>query len=197
MMCLLASILLCAGPELTVTSHIHKKRWNKDELFKLQPRLSSAQLNGRDDFPIVSIVNGMTFVLVELDSLEELQHVSVAGSSIVIPGLDAGWDKTFIGSYFFVRTGTGSEGVTTLRARMIEGPLEDPATGSAASALAAYLSLLASSSTGMLKYEIVQGVEMGRRSEIAIEVEMAGSDSISRLFLEGGAVRVMEGRVAI
>jgi predicted PhzF superfamily epimerase YddE/YHI9 len=48
-----------------------------------------------------------------------------------------------------------------------------------------------------LKFEIVQGVEMGRRSEIFIEVEMTEERAVSQLFLEGGAVQVMEGRLTI
>jgi PhzF family phenazine biosynthesis protein len=136
-------------------------------------------------------------VLVELDNLEALRMVALAGSSVTIPGLDDGWDKTFIGTYFFVRTGRSPEGVTSLQTRMIEGPLEDPATGSAASALTAYFSLKEGVSNGVRKYEIVQGVEMGRRSEIAIDVEMESEDRISKVFLEGEAVRVMEGRLTI
>ena len=80
---------------------------------------------------------------------------------------------------------------------MIEGPLEDPATGSAASDLAAYLAVTEGADNKTLAYEIVQGVEMGRRSEIFIEVEMKEDRSISKLHLEGGAVAVMEGRLAI
>jgi predicted PhzF superfamily epimerase YddE/YHI9 len=188
----------------------------------------------KDDFSIVSIVKGMTFVLVELDNLEALDLATLAGKSLQLRGLDEGWDTGFVGTYFYVYTGqsekgastvhtrmiegtressaTGSaatdlaaylsltskskRGATTLRARMIEGPMEDPATGSAASDLAAYLSLKKGSSNEMLSYEIVQGVEMGRRSEIFIDVEM-GKDDISKVFLEGGAVRVMEGRLTV
>lgn len=139
----------------------------------------------------------MTFVLVELDDLEALKLVTLAGSSVTIAGLDDGWDKTFIGTYFFVRTGMSPEGVTLLQTRMIEGPLEDPATGSAASALTAYLSLKERVSNGSRKYEIVQGVEMGRQSEIAIEVEMESEDSIAKVFLEGTTVQVMEGRLTM
>jgi predicted PhzF superfamily epimerase YddE/YHI9 len=80
---------------------------------------------------------------------------------------------------------------------MIEGPLEDPATGSAASDLAAYLSLKEGKPGALLRYEIVQGVEMGRRSEIFIDVKLDGKGAISELFLEGGAVRVMDGRLTI
>lgn len=150
----------------------------------------------QDDFAIVSIVKGMTFVLVELETLEALEVVDLAGQSLKISGLDKDWDQTFIGTYFFVRLGTSS-GATKVRTRMIEGPLEDPATGSAASDLAAYLSLKEGKPGALLRYEIVQGVEMGRRSEIFIDVKLDGKGAISELFLEGGAVRVMDGRLTI
>jgi predicted PhzF superfamily epimerase YddE/YHI9 len=196
-----SSFSLLVHLKLTTASHIHTARWSKNELFKLQPQISEAYDQGRtsigEDFAIVSIVKGMTFVLVELANIEALELVTLAGQGLNVPGLDADWDKTFICTYFFVRTGTSPDGVTTLRTRMIEGPLEDPATGSAASGLAAYLSLKEGRSSATLRYRIVQGVEMGRRSEISIEVEMNGDNSISRISLEGGAVRVMEGRLTI
>lgn len=138
----------------------------------------------------------MTFVLVELESVEALGMATLAGRTLVVDGLDEEWNETFIGMYFFVRLGK-NEGVTRLRTRMIEGPLEDPATGSAASDLAAYLSLKDGGDSKALKYEIVQGVEMGRRSEILLEVEMDKDGSISKVHLEGGAVQVMEGRLTV
>ncbi|KAF2027920.1 Diaminopimelate epimerase-like protein [Setomelanomma holmii] len=163
----------------------------------VQPRLADAlhQKKSRvqDSFPIVSIVQGMTFVLVELDSLEALEQVDLAGQTLEISGLDEGWDQTFVGTYFFVRLGKSASGVIEIRTRMIEGPLEDPATGSAASDLAAYLSLKEGKPKETSRYEIVQGVEMGRRSEIFIDVEMDTGGDISKVFLEGGAVPVMEG----
>jgi len=139
----------------------------------------------------------MTFVLVELESEEVLSMVSLAGRALVIDGLNEDWCKTFIGTYFFVRMGTSEDGVVRLRTRMILGSLEDPATGSAASDLAAYLSLMEGGSRETLKYEIVQGVEMGRRSEILIEIDLTQDRAISELYLEGGAVEVMEGRLTI
>lgn len=180
--------------------HVHKKRWGRDELFKLQPGFAAAHERGEvkalDDYPIVSIVKGMTFVLVELESVEALAKVSLAGQSVEIDGLDQGWDETFIGTYFYVRTGKSESGATQFRTRMIEGPLEDPATGSAASDLVAYLSLKGKAGE-TLKYELVQGVEMGRRSEIFIDVVMAKDGGIGTVYLEGGAVQVMEGRVTV
>lgn len=179
--------------------HVHSKKWSRNELFKLQPGLATAHSNGeialQDDYPIVSIVKGMTFVLVELENLEALARVSLAGRSVEIDGLDQGWNQTFVGTYFYVRTGKSTAGATQLRTRMIEGPLEDPATGSAASDLAAHLSLQDGKPGESLKYELLQGVEMGRRSEILIEVIMADVGGIQTVYLEGGAVEVMEGRL--
>ncbi|KAJ4992226.1 phenazine biosynthesis-like protein [Stagonosporopsis vannaccii] len=181
--------------------HVHQKRWGRDELFKLQPGFAAAYERGEvkapEDFPIVSIVKGMTFVLVELESVEALAKVSLAGQSVEIQGLDQGWDKTFIGTYFFVRTGKSEGGATRLRTRMIEGPLEDPATGSAASDLVAYLSLEEGRAGETLKYELIQGVEMGRRSEIFIDVVIAKDGGIEAVYLEGRAVQVMEGRLTV
>ncbi|CAO2654158.1 Nn.00g108910.m01.CDS01 [Neocucurbitaria sp. VM-36] len=181
--------------------HIHEKRWTRDELFALQPQLAGAFQQGRiqakQDYAIVSIVKGMTFVLIELESLEALSLVSLASRALKLDGLDEGWSDTFIGTYFFVRTGEGKGGSTALRTRMIEGPLEDPATGSAASDLAAYLSITEGTTSETSKYEIVQGVEMGRRSEILIEIDMAEDKSVSKLYLHGGAVQVMEGQLRI
>lgn len=167
----------------------------------LQPQLAKAhqqsKIKAENDFPIVSIVKGMTFVLVELESEEALGMVSLASKSLSIDGLDEGWNETFIGIYFFVRKGKGSGGATTIRTRMIEGSLEDPATGSAASDLAAYLSLTEGKPNETLRYEIVQGVEMGRRSKILIDVVMAEDKTVSKVYLEGGAVEVMQGRLTV
>jgi hypothetical protein len=71
----------------------------------------------------VSIVKGMTFVLIELESLEALQCVGLSGMSLSSDkmGLDEGWSRTFVGIYFFVRCGAGANGETLLRTRMIEG----------------------------------------------------------------------------
>jgi PhzF family phenazine biosynthesis protein len=181
--------------------HVHEKRWGRDELFKLQPGLAEvyqqSDIRVNEDFPVVSIVKGMTFVLVELDSVETLAKISLASQSIVIDGLDQGWDDTFIGAYFYVRVGQSNEGTTKLQTRMIEGPLEDPATGSAASDLVAYLSLIEGKPNETLKYELIQGVEMGRRSEIFIDVVMAKDGGIETVYLEGSAVQVMEGRLSV
>ena len=180
--------------------HLHSEgAFSADMLEALQPSLRGAggAVLGID---VMSPVRGMNFVCVELESLEVLASVGCTGSRPAAK-LDGEWDVGFVGALFYVKTGEeeGKDGskVVRVRTRMIEGPLEDPATGSAASDLAAYLSQTAGEASKTFKYEIIQGVEMGRRSEIFIEVEMNEDKSVAQLFLEGSAVQVMEGRLTV
>jgi trans-2,3-dihydro-3-hydroxyanthranilate isomerase len=85
---------------------------------------------------------------------------------------------------------------THIRARMfapIAGTWEDPATGSANAALAALLLQL--SGTDADRYHIVQGVEMGRRSELFARATR-GSDGILGA-IGGRCVRVLSGTARI
>lgn len=85
---------------------------------------------------------------------------------------------------------------THIRARMfapIAGTWEDPATGSANAALAALL--LSLSGAAADRYHIVQGVEMGRRSEITARASR-GADGI-RGAVGGQCVPVLSGTARI
>lgn len=165
-------------------------------------------------YPVVSIVKGMTFILARCDGLEELAKptenlVGTAKTLRSNEALDEGWRTGLVLSYFFVDLGV-EDGVQRLRTRMF-GSREDPATGSAASALCAYLTLTsagdsaaATPATGVekgevrKKYHITQGVEMGRRSDIFVEVALQeGGREVKEVVLSGTAVKVMEGRVDI
>jgi PhzF family phenazine biosynthesis protein len=164
---------------------------------KLHLRLAESNINVKADFPIVSVVKGMTFVLVELESEEVLKLIGTTNSPLFVSGLDEDWNETFVGMYFFVRSKDRPDGTKVLRTRMIEGTLEDPATGSAASDLAGYLSIIEGKPEESLRYEIIQGVEMGRRSEISIEVVMKKDTGIADIYLEGSSVQVMKGSLTI
>ncbi|KAF2730108.1 Diaminopimelate epimerase-like protein [Polyplosphaeria fusca] len=181
--------------------HIHQRKWSQEELSSTQASLATAaqkgQISLREEYPIVSIVKGMAFVLIELESTDALGLVATTAKSTLIDGLDEGWNDTFVGTYFFTRLPDGPDGTKCVRTRMIEGALEDPATGSAASDLAAYLALVEGKPGKALRYAITQGVEMGRRSEIGIEVVLAKDGGISDLYLEGCAVPVMEGTLTV
>lgn len=172
-----------------------------EELGGLQPSLRGRGAGGVGRIDVVSPVRGMSFVCVELEGLEVLGLVGCGGLRAVAR-LDAGWDVGFVGMLFYVRTGGGEgedeeEGgrkVVRVRTRMIEGLLEDPATGSAACALGALLSLRAGERR--VFYEVIQGVEMGRRSDIGMAVTLNEAlDGVETLELSGSSVKVMEGKV--
>ena len=159
--------------------------------------------------PAVSIVKGMTFLLIELPSLEHLARVNTRNrlDFEAISGLllDEGpWGKSFVARYYYVPQ-QPNLGIWKGQTRMIELDFEDPATGSAACTLASYLifsgeSAGATESTTLHKFDIVQGVHIGRRSDIFVEIhtgaetDVAGAQ-IRDVFLGGTAVAVMNGTI--
>jgi trans-2,3-dihydro-3-hydroxyanthranilate isomerase len=83
-----------------------------------------------------------------------------------------------------------------IRTRMfspLSGTIEDPATGSAATPLAALLLSLSPAAVGT--YDIVQGVEMGRPSRLSCSARRA--DDGIRAKVGGGCVPVLEGTVEL
>lgn len=90
--------------------------------------------------------------------------------------------------YLYAHDGAG------IRARMfspLSGTIEDPATGSAATPLAALLLSLTKDSAR--RYDVVQGVEMGRPSRLLCSAQR-GADGI-RAKVGGGCVPVLAGTV--
>lgn len=186
---------------------IHASRMPLAEIWKLHPSLEQhldAAVNG-DGFPVVSVVKGMTAVHVQLPSLEALNAVTTATGGREIPAtssatggyLDPGWDVPgHVSVYFHVRDVWDDElQKKVIRSRMVAGILEDPATGSAASGLAAYLALTNVEKKGGA-YTIVQGVEMGQRSEIGVQVFVEETGiGIREIKLQGKAVKVSEGHI--
>lgn len=85
------------------------------------------------------------------------------------------------------------------RARMfapLDNVIEDPATGSASGALAAYLVSLEPESDGTYDIVIEQGVEMGRRSLISVRIVKAAGQ-IETVRISGDCVAVMQGVIAL
>jgi trans-2,3-dihydro-3-hydroxyanthranilate isomerase len=92
----------------------------------------------------------------------------------------------------------GRNGVD-FRARMFapgEGIPEDPATGSAAAALAGYLSSTSGPDDGTLLWVVEQGVEMGRPSRLHVECDRRAG-RISAVRVGGSSVLVAEGRLTL
>src|SRR2546425_38737 len=86
-----------------------------------------------------------------------------------------------------------------LRARMFGpavGVAEDPATGSAATALGGYLGVRDARAGGTLRYVVEQGFEMGRPSLLEIEVDK-NAGAIAEIRVGGSCVLVSEGTIEI
>jgi len=154
------------------------------------------------DAPVFSVVNGVSFVLVELPSLELLGQVQQSSTQLPIDKLlDDGWQNGFMGRYYYVRTGSAldqnAQPVVSLRTRMITHEFEDPATGAAACCLSSYLSAIGDKQTTPTRtYNITQGVEMGKESNIVVEVDVQDS-KIETVKLAGTAVQVMKGTLTV
>lgn len=171
----------------------------------LQPALDEKDyFNGRTGpEAVVSVVKGMTFYLLELTSEKALEGMRPFPTSLELPEGYLGEWEGFVGLYAFFEREDG-----VVRSRMFEGLLEDPATGSAASAFAGWLALrrLTKNSaegnrTKTLVIEVVQGVEMGRRSEISVSVsveeKLGGELQVVGVDLQGGAISVLNGFVEV
>ena len=184
-------------------THIHAARFPLQEMLRLHPTLAPFFPNKDTSFPLFSIVNGMSQTFIELPSLEALAAATPAtGGEYVSPEksdyLDEGWRSGLICVYFFVRdVDDDVMKQKVIRTRMMLGNLEDPATGSSASGLTAYLTLTEGQAGKEHRYHVVQGVEMGRRSDIGVNVTLDGDKKITQVELMGTAVQVSEGKISV
>ena len=139
----------------------------------------------------------MTYLLVDFplttEFLERLRSDQAAADFRT--KLDDGWSSGFVAPYYYVVLPDRGDGITRFRSRMIQQPFsKDAATGSAASALASYLSLQRGQAGKPYTYEIEQGVEMGRGSHIGVEVTLNDDGkSVKEVLLSGTAAKVMQG----
>ena len=169
-------------------------------VLKSQPYLARTEVI-TSDCPVISIVKGMTFVLISLPTtvphLEKLEAgpLGVDASSVK---LDDEWSPSFIGCYFYAIVSHHTDRVTRIRTRMLEASVgEDAATGSAACTLACYLALGDRTPGKVSQYVIEQGVEMGRASEIHVIVTLGSTGSVHSVTLAGRAVLVTQGTLSL
>lgn len=177
------------GLQVPIKFKVHAP-YKHPNLKGLQPKLKGNDyVNGIDGGEaLASIVKGMTFILLRLtseDALAALQSYPEPFHSS-----DLGDWAGFVGVYAFFERDDG-----VVRTRMFEGSLEDPATGSAASTLGGWLAKR--KGPGKWTFEIIQGVEMGRRSNITVIADVDTDGEVSRIDLGGSAVEVMEGWVRV
>jgi trans-2,3-dihydro-3-hydroxyanthranilate isomerase len=74
--------------------------------------------------------------------------------------------------------------------------VEDPATGSAAAGFAGWLAARAPRADTALRFRLNQGIEMGRPSELALEIDRAGG-RVSGVRVGGASVMVSEGTLRV
>ncbi|PMD42783.1 Diaminopimelate epimerase-like protein [Hyaloscypha variabilis F] len=158
-------------------------------------------LNGKEN-PTTSIVKGMSFIFVQLETLEQLAAAGTVnnlnGETYDPSVLDEGWRVGLVGTMYFVPQGKDQIGRKRYRTRMF-GSREDPGTGSASSALGCYLAgLEEGGGKGPFGFVFEQGVEMGRRNQIEVEVtRVEGGVGVEKVVLSGAAITVMEGSLQI
>jgi trans-2,3-dihydro-3-hydroxyanthranilate isomerase len=145
--------------------------------------------------PLIASV-GTPFVIAEVVSVEALSRASPDIAAFRRAATQFGELSTRFSLHLYARRDGDA---TKLRARMfapLGGVLEDPATGSANAALAALLTSLAPGENADLLYEIEQGVEMGRPSQIiAGAVKTAEGPVLASV--AGECVNVMRGVVEV
>ncbi|PDT11841.1 PhzF family phenazine biosynthesis protein [Rhizobium sp. M1] len=139
---------------------------------------------------------GLNFAVAELKGLETL-----AAARPNLAGFQAAAGRqTTSGHDFslFVYART-SDDPWHIRARMfapLDNVPEDPATGSASAALGTYLVSLAPDADMDVRITIEQGVEMGRRSIIALDVVKSGG-IVTDVVISGRCVSVMRGEIIL
>lgn len=149
--------------------------------------LESGQIIG---MPVLASC-GLPYHLVELDSLEALEKARPS------PGAWARWVSPSDQNQIYLHVaGNEADATQVVRARMFStegGVREDPATGSAAAALAGKLAMDQEGS-GLWRWQFEQGIEMGRPSQILAEAERDGHDLTIRI--AGKAVVVGSGALS-
>jgi trans-2,3-dihydro-3-hydroxyanthranilate isomerase len=149
----------------------------------------------RHDFPLQSVSTGNPFLFVPIASADALARCAPNGAAL--RALFAG-DRAVLPVHMFVPPDSPGAPV---RARMFaphtDGIPEDPATGSAAAPLGAYLvehQVIAAAPAA--SFTVSQGVEMGRPSEIRVEVARKQTGALG-IKIGGQAVIVGEGELRV
>lgn len=157
-------------------------------------RLSADDI-GDEKLPIVVSSTGVKFLIVPLRSREALSRLRVNSSELS----DLLQRTGGTGLYAVTRETPDSEAFVSTRMFADEstGIGEDPATGSAAGTLAAALVHYGAATTtdGVARFMIEQGVDMGRPSRIEAEVE-GETGAVRVVRIGGAAVMVLKGEIS-
>lgn len=137
---------------------------------------------------------GIPFALVQIANSDALESAQPNIAAFEYCNEHYGYPEEPVCIMIYYRSESGVVG-----ARMF-GPLagiyEDPATGSASAALAGLLASRDQRMDANIKYEISQGVEMGRPSEIFLEAKKVAGE-IESVSIAGQCVPVITGTLTI
>lgn len=177
--------------------HVHEKQAPLSVLVMTQKGL--ADVAGLDStFPTVSMVKGVTYVLADFTKQPDAFANLAPGPSPTID-LDDDWSPSFVGVIYYRTLQSRVEEETTvwdLRVRMIAIDLEDPACGSGSCALGAYLALQSGQQSRKHRFNIDQGSEIGRDSQIIVNIGLNESrDKVESMQLAGPAALVAQGKI--
>ena len=150
--------------------------------------IDAADIMTGADFP-QSATCGVPYLFVPLRSIDAVRRVRL-NHPLWEKHLAPQWASwVYLFSYEVERPGS------LLHARMFAPSLgisEDPATGSAASALGGYLGVRDPRTDGTLGWRVEQGFEMGRPSILEIEIDKVGG-AITAVRVGGASVMMAEG----
>lgn len=151
-------------------------------------------------FPIVSLVKGVTYVLVDLTKQPSLFALVAAGPSPAVQ-LDDAWNPSFTGAMYYRCLGDHFENnirTRHLQVRMIAINLEDPACGSGCCTLGAYLTLQEGEKCGNTRFQFSQGSEIGRDSDIFLSLRLdENGTGVEKMVLSGAAAEVSHGEITL
>ena len=149
---------------------------------------------GFDDHGLANIVGGPRFFYVPVKSMDALARAKV---------IEPTWTEMLApmghmhAAYIYTRGGGNTS--THFRARMFDpggGIAEDPATGSATALLAAQLLTAENLQDGTHRWQLEQGYEMGRPSDLRLEADVKAG-KLTAVRVGGSAVRVMSGEIDV
>ena len=145
--------------------------------------------------PLVASV-GTPFVIAEVASLEALSRASPDIAAFRAAAAQFGEDFDAVRAVSLRAARRRRDTAARAHVRPARRRAGDPATGSAAAALAALLTSLAPGENADLHYEIEQGVEMGRPSQIIAGAQKTAEGPVLAT-VAGSCVNVMRGTVEV
>jgi trans-2,3-dihydro-3-hydroxyanthranilate isomerase len=179
------------GAELTAPQPLKRLSYVGAEQAAACLWLSANDLRMDQHQPQIASV-GLPFLMIEVASREALKRARPNAATFARTFPCDGSDAV----YFYTRDVPVGEQPLDLQARMFHpgssGLSEDPATGSATAAAAAFLADMDERRDGESRLRIGQGVDMGRPSLLLTRVRKQGG-AVASVHVGGSCVKMMEG----